>query len=324
MADCFQVEKFPLPSSSELWDARNAEEWLLAKQYSMPQTSVTFGSALRILVDGKSAAMGSALQLSAYARFILLQALIHRTLTLRQLQVSSDDPLEPDQIKHLESALRRWQATWTSHSDHALDPLNPEGPLPFNSAAFLSLAYSRLHLNLAQHRHLESRDPDEVARSLMASPMPQRSAELTTTLLHATHQLSLPIHIGIEYVCRSQMLFWSCQHAFCALEPAVLLWKWLQVVDGREDLSIKETRIIAWIRTLIVEALQTVEPAELALHDGVNVQQLPTTALGVAILKIWAKTFSGNNMWPIIELVAKSLGRLADIGMLSSLSLTAQ
>lgn len=54
---------------------------------------------------------------------------------------------------------------------------------------------------------------------------------MTKALLLAVHALSLPVRIGINFVSRSQMYFWSCQHCLCAMECGVFLWKWLQQVE---------------------------------------------------------------------------------------------
>lgn len=83
-----------------------------------------------------------------------------------------------------------------------------------------------------------------MAAGLEMAPPPGREPRVITALLHAVHTMSVPVRMGVDYVARSQMFFWSCQHSICALECGVLVWKWLQQVDaqaGHESLTRKWT-----------------------------------------------------------------------------------
>lgn len=71
-----------------------------------------------------------------------------------------------------------------------------------------------------------------MATSLARAKNPGRGPRVITALLYAVHALSLPVRMGLDYVCRSQMYFWSCQHSICALECGVFLWKWLLEVES--------------------------------------------------------------------------------------------
>jgi len=113
-----------------------------------------------------------------------------------------------------------------------LDPQNVDGPIPFTSIAFLALASVRLHVDLGSHRVLESCDPVVMAASLLEVRAPIRGPGLATALLHSVHALSIPVRMGFDYVSRSQMFFWSCQHSLCALECGIFVWKWFQEVEA--------------------------------------------------------------------------------------------
>lgn len=101
--------------------------------------------------------------------------------------------------------------------------------------AFFTLASVRLHLDLGSYRRLDTRDPAQIATALIGVPALKRGPHLTTALLHVTHALSLPVNMGVQYVSRSQMSFWSCQHSLCGLESAVFLSKWLRTVAETLD-----------------------------------------------------------------------------------------
>jgi hypothetical protein len=121
-----------------------------------------------------------------------------------------------------------------------------DGPFPFTSVAFLALAFVRLHADIGPHRSLETRDAHAMAANLSKMEPPIRGPGVVTALLHAVHTVSIPVRMGIDYVARSQMFFWSCQHSICALETGVFVWKWLQRVEmesGRNDLARKSLSI---------------------------------------------------------------------------------
>jgi hypothetical protein len=91
---------------------------------------------------------------------------------------------------------------------------------------------------------LISRDPRKIASTLLNSGPLVRSRRLLPTLLHATHALSIPIKLGLEYVSRSQAFVWNNQHALCGLEFAVLLSKWLHVVSQSQQKQPLEGRCL--------------------------------------------------------------------------------
>lgn len=105
---------------------------------------------------------------------------------------------------------------------------NADSPLPFTSAAFLALAFARLHVDLGPHRRLQTRDPTQVAAALIETPIPECIPQAIPALLHAAHALSVPVQMGVDYVSGSQTLFWNSEHALCGLESGILLWRWLQ------------------------------------------------------------------------------------------------
>lgn len=133
------------------------------------------------------------------------------------------------------TALHRWKDAWRQDLGSTLDPQNVDGPIPFTSIAFLALASVRLHLDLGSNRNLEACDPLVMAVSLYKVRAPTRGTGLATALLHSVHALSIPVRMGVDYVSRSQMFFWSCQHSICALECGIFVWKWLGEVGATSE-----------------------------------------------------------------------------------------
>jgi hypothetical protein len=90
------------------------------------------------------------------------------------------------------------------------------------------------------------------------SPDIQRGPHLLPALLHATHALSIPVNLGIEYVSRSQAFVWSIQHALCGLEFAVLVNKWLKCTGhSMEKLPLKGTVSASSFTPTVAGPIQT-------------------------------------------------------------------
>jgi hypothetical protein len=123
--------------------------------------------------------------------------------------------------------LHAWTSQWQRAPESSLDPRNPNGPVTFTSTALLGLAYVRLGLDLGAHKILRSRDPTDIANRLLVMPKLPAGPHLLPAILHATHALSIPVRLGINFVARSHAFVWSIQHSLCGLEFAIFLSKWL-------------------------------------------------------------------------------------------------
>ncbi|KAI7217958.1 hypothetical protein KC333_g3901 [Hortaea werneckii] len=250
---------------------------------------------------------------STLGNFILLQALIQRIEFARHMQLPRRQGIREADLRSLGVALDRWKSLWRRDRGSSLDPDNPDGPLPFTSVAFLALGYVRLHLNMGPQRNLSSRDPEIIAAALGKVGAVERGSAVTTAISHSVHALSLPIRMGIEYVSRSQMFFWSCQHSLCGLECAVFTWKWLETIHVSCDLrrlAEDEACMVDWIRSLVCEATQSIGN-QIIPSAKQNVANLSFVELGVTVLRLWSRVFIGNTMWPVICQIGKSLESFA-------------
>lgn len=99
--------------------------------------------------------------------------------------------------------------------------------MTYTSTALLGVAYIRLGLDLGSYRILQSRDAREIANRLLQIPRLPPGPHLLPAILHATHALSIPVKLGVNYVARSHAFVWSVQHSLCGLEFAIFLSKWL-------------------------------------------------------------------------------------------------
>lgn len=239
-----------LPCTCDEWRTVDESHWKQVRQ-SIHQDQSLFQDSLSFLLEDKNDTHDASLQPtpSPTASLLLIHGLLQRILLSRQASMSRTVPqvniftyVPTPHFKNLlpntdstRNALRRWTSRWQLAPESSLDPLNPNGPIPFTSTALLGLAYARLELDLGPARMLKTRNPREIAQGLLRSPSIERGPHLLPSLLHATHALSIPVKLGVEYVSRSQAFVWSIQHALCGLEFAVLLDKWLKAIGRSMD-----------------------------------------------------------------------------------------
>ncbi|KAI9375091.1 hypothetical protein BJX61DRAFT_495263 [Aspergillus egyptiacus] len=290
-----------LPCTCDEWRTVNETHWKQVRQNISHEQNL-FQDALDLLLDGGKDMPASTLQTipSPTANLLTLHALLQRILLGRQASLSSSVP----QIDILTNALRRWTSTWQLAPESSLDPLNPNGPIPFTSTALLGLAYTRLQLDLGPCRMLKTQDPRVIASAMIHSPPISRDPHLLPALLHATHALSIPVKLGVEYVSRSQAFVWSIQHALCGLEFAVLLDKWLKVVGRtREEKPLEEheQRLLDWIQRVVDEGRSSVEDE----HDMSGAGDCDRLAFFV--VRLWARIMRGNAQWPFVDVIGQSL-----------------
>ena len=150
-------------------------------------------------------------------------------------------------------------------------------------------------------------------------------------LLHSAHALSIPVRLGIDFVCKTQPFFWSIQHSLCSLECAFLLSKWLAVVPSSNQapsinepkLSEHEKKLLLWVRSMLDETEMAIpgdhphrernngrlqNSTQEFLEDPMKIKQL-----SVAVVRVWAKTFKGNMSWAVVDLIGSALEIYADM-----------
>ncbi|KAH8433038.1 uncharacterized protein LDX57_010677 [Aspergillus melleus] len=157
---------------------------------------------------------------SPLANYILLHALIQKiALTHRAISWTLDrgNALLVALKENMRDSLRAWTFQWQRAPESSLDPRNPNGPVTFTSTALLGLAYVRLAFDMSSYKILESRNPQEIAARLLNLPDLPHGPHLLPAMLHATHALSIPVKLGVDFVARSHAFVWSIQHSICLL-----------------------------------------------------------------------------------------------------------
>jgi len=301
----------PLPCATALFKASTETQWR-EESRRVNKQPLQFQDSLRRLFSSNSS---DTLQShSALGNYVLIHAIFQHIFFVRQsARCRSDSPdLTVEELRPLDQAVRNWQSSWKRSPESSLNPLDPNGPVAFNSTALLRLAYIRLNMDTGPGRALGTRDPLQIAHALRDTPAIKRSPKLIRALLHSSHALSIPIRIGIRLVAKTQTFIWSIQHSLCSLECALLLGKWLEAIstlgaDPSPAISDAEMRILSLVRTVLDETEFRV-PSD----EQLDLSQL-AKQLNVGVLRVWAAVFKGAQTWAIVEVIGDSLDIYADI-----------
>jgi len=298
-----------LPCTEKEWQAPTIDAWQAARSESPGEPK--FQDALSSLFSPNSGME----QLSSLGSYVLIHALLqdiwfmtkaNRLALSRYNGLGSAIAPTPDLIA-VEQALERWCQCWERNQESSIDPLSPHGPLSFTSAALLRLAYIRLNADCGSTRQLQTWDPVQIATSLKDNLQVLRGDRLTRAALHCAHALSTPVKLGIGFVAHSQVALWSNQHALCSLECAVLLAKWLEAVTvphPNPGLTEQETRLRDFVLEMVME-----------VQHGVSREWLlaTNTRLSAAVTRLWARLFTADYIWEMVNLIGRSLNSYADL-----------
>lgn len=132
----------------------------------MDQPPQTLGSP-----DGATELPATDLRPSTFGCLVLINALHNYIWETRQRhhnKVWTNEETEK-MHRHVEPALKAWQAAWSSNPRHSLERPNPHGagPLSADAIPLLDLAYVRLFVNLSRSKEkFWQRDWDGVAKEL--------------------------------------------------------------------------------------------------------------------------------------------------------------
>jgi hypothetical protein len=302
--------RLSLPHCNVEWVNTSAAEWQHTRE-TYGHTECQFDSTLAEMIAGRD--VHHAEPLSALGNYALVNALIQCIYFERQTTTSHTIRL--DTVKKFESALQTWQRSWEATQETSLDPSSPNGPLGFNSAALLRVAYLRLNANLGPCRNLLSQDPKSTALLFTDDSIQlfTRSLHVDRAVLQCIHALSIPIRIGIAFVACTQSVNGSFQHPLCTLECALLLSRWLSLISdvvqtwGLESLREDERKLLGMIASLIRETdmADTLESKE---GDSYCIRRMAAT-----VVRLWAETFQGVHIFELVRVIGETLSIVAEL-----------
>lgn len=299
----------PLPCNASEFKAPTAAKWKEIHSRTPPE--VGFQTALNrlFLRSGNETNTYN----SSLGNYVLVHAVLQHIFFVRhtsRYRLEDDGDLRADDVVAIEQALRNWQLAWKRNPESSLDPMNPNGPVTFNSTALLRLAYIRLNVDLGPGRALDTRDPVQIANAFRDSPSVKRTPKLVRAVLHSAHALSIPVKIGIHLVAQTQTFMWSIQHSLCTLECAFLLSKWLEALslpDSGPAVTNDEKKIATLVKTMLDETEHAM-PVDVPIESPAAMKYL-----SAGVLRVWAQVFRGAQTWAIVDVIGTSLNIYADM-----------
>ena len=298
-----------LPCTEREWQATCPDRW--REERSQCKNESSFQDALWSLFRQSPEEGRSLESFTSLGGYVLIHAIIQNIWFMQKtcrIPGSRSRSLSTSELVAFEQALERWCQCWERNQESSIDFLSPHGPLSFTSAALLRFAYIRLNVDFSSARQLQSFNPRYIAQSLRDNVSVQRSDRLTRAALHCAHALSTPIKLGINFVAHTQVVLWSIQHALCSLECAVLLAKWLEVATAAGtypgSLTEQEMKLLDFVIEMALETQHEVS-REWLLENN--------TRLGATVTRLWARLFTADYIWDIVNLVGQSLDSYAEI-----------
>lgn len=306
-----------MPCPNGVWTSQNESTWRLAYEKPASKSSIPFQHSFSLLFKEESSAVERVTS-TPFGNHILLHALSQQLYFARPLclvPIEHDPQRQRQKVTGMETVLRNWKSRWKQTPESSTDPRNPAGPIAFTSAALLGQVYVRLQLDIGPHLNLITRDPSAIAQALISAPGDvTRGPGIITPLLHAVHALSIPIQLGVDFVAKTYSFHWSVQHSLGALEYAHLLAVWLQALPkGRlEALSRHEKMLFLWITRLLDETDMAIK-SPMGNRLELTTDPSAMRKLSCSIMRIWARSFSGNICWGLVDVIGLSLNAYADI-----------
>ncbi|KAL4936730.1 hypothetical protein BDV06DRAFT_204419 [Aspergillus oleicola] len=309
--------KVRLPCSCLEWIAPNEQKWNLVRRPGHREQMLFQDAVAHVMKSPQDSTTAKDVTQpvpSPLANYILIHAIIQKVLLAYHIMGPSNDAnnaLMNGQKDIMRNALHAWTSLWQRAPESSLDPRNPNGPVTFTSTALLGVAYIRLSFNLGSYRILQSRNRQEMANRLLQLPPLSPSRHLLPAALHATHALSIPVKLGVNFVARSHAFVWSVQHSLCGLEFAIFLSKWLFCIaecQARRALDEHESRLVNWISDIVEEGRASgdddfwprpVNPSDCAY-------------LGFGVVRLWARLIRGTEQWSLLMVVGDALDIYAD------------
>ncbi|KAL4801065.1 hypothetical protein BDV19DRAFT_384079 [Aspergillus venezuelensis] len=288
-----------LPCSCPEWTAPDATAWSLLRQNIISEQG-RFNRTLDVLLSSSDCNDSGTCYPTPVGNYVLIHGLLQMILWTPQflLRTVSSKPVNDAQSIY-ESGLRQWTSYWQNTPESSLQPLDPNGPLPFTSTALLSLAYVRNATGPCRSRMLFTWSPTQIAHELRSSRPPERNWPSLLAAYHATNLLSTLVGLGIQYVSRNQTILWGIEATLAGLDCAVFLEKWLRQMQAamtEVPLTDMEAQVFDWVREVVHEGLLSIDEAS-----------SPSTVLPDHIITIWSHVMRGNSPFPFIELIGDVL-----------------
>ncbi|KAL3434361.1 hypothetical protein BDV09DRAFT_185878 [Aspergillus tetrazonus] len=238
-----------LPCSCSEWTAPDASTWHLLKQNTPRQGEQDrFRETLNSLLSPVAGQMSSP---TPAGNYVLMHGLLQKIIWTPRFVFGNLSLVGSlANIGGSRSALRKWTSFWQQTPESSLEPLDPNGPLPYVSTALLSLAYVRNCVDDFQSRKIFTWAPAQIAQRLRSSPPVTRRWGSLLAAYHATNLLATLV----------KLVFWSIEATLCGLDCSISLEKWLRCVQETMQAASPtghEQCLLDWINDVVNEGLSS-------------------------------------------------------------------
>nr|KAK5450311.1 hypothetical protein LTR18_000327 [Exophiala xenobiotica] len=284
-----------LPCGEAEWLAGDTHAWNEHRKQGPPTPS--FAEAFHCLVSPSKAQV---MPCSSFGRCIMLSAVLQNIWHLRQACIGQEESTGLSRIAY---SLQKWQAMGDSSMASLTSLRSTDGPMLFNSAAMLPVAYIGLCVSSAPIRAAaRTQNPGTIANAITTKFNDvQRSKASTTAAMYAIRLLNTFVRIGINLIGRTTTLVWGVQLHLHSFECCIFLSKWLETLhqaSANGPWTPEEKRVEA----MVLETLAEVKlPANLADRP-----------IWARIIHAWALMFDGPVLCGIVPVLGKALRLYVD------------
>ncbi|KAF2223456.1 hypothetical protein BDZ85DRAFT_281383 [Elsinoe ampelina] len=337
-----------MPDDEALWNAPTRDQWRLRMVVRKPRPRFTMRDAVVQLMHGETAANGSLFtDWSPLIATIAMHAisvqmwngiqcvhLYEEGKTLATVISSVPDPssatfgydyIRVRSFRHLENSLSRCRTMITrSNSEGETTWSDYDGPLLFNCAALLRIAYARSLTGMGSLNRvvLLSADGKLVGRMIedyVCAPQ-SRGSYWNKVMGTVFEGFCTPIKAGMLLTQKTAALTWSIEHAIAGWDTVLLFTKWahkLEQVGMRSERGVgggleeEEAVMVDKLRRLLRDAC-------VDLEGGKRV-----VSMAGEMARLWASFYDDTWVWGVTPRIGWVLRELAvayekDLAKLSS------
>ncbi|KAF4548089.1 Fungal specific transcription factor domain-containing protein 64 [Elsinoe fawcettii] len=324
-----------MPDDEALWNAPTRDQWRLRLVVRKPRPRFTMRDAVVQLMHGETAANGSLFtDWSPLIATIAMHAisvqmwngiqcvhLYEEGKSLASVISSIPDPasatfgydyIRVRSFRHLENSLSRCRTMITrSNSEGETTWSDYDGPLLFNCAALLRIAYARSLTGMGSLNRvvLLSADGKLVERMIadyVAAPQ-TRGSYWNKVMGNVFDGFCTPIKAGMLLTQKTAALTWSIEHAIAGWDTVLLFTKWAHKLEGvvkrsergvGKGLEEEEGVMVDKLRRLLRDACVDL--------DGKRV-----VSLAGEMARLWATFYDDTWVWGVTPRIGWVLRELA-------------
>ncbi|TKX18469.1 fungal specific transcription factor domain-containing protein 76 [Elsinoe australis] len=324
-----------MPDDEALWNAPTRDQWRLRMVVRKPRPRFTMRDAVVQLMHGETAANGSLFtDWSPLIATIAMHAisvqmwngiqcvhLYEEGKTLASVISSVPDPesatfgydyIRVRSFRHLENSLSRCRTMITrSNSEGETTWSDYDGPLLFNCAALMRIAYARSLTGMgALNRIVLLSGDGKLVERMIADYVvaaQTRGAYWNKVMGHVFDGFCTPIKAGMLLTQKTAALTWSIEHAIAGWDTVLLFTKWAHKLEG---IQMRCER--SGVKGLEEEEVVMLDKLRRLLRDAcVDLESKKVTSMAGEMARLWASFYDDTWVWGVTPRIGWVLRELA-------------